>query len=251
MLAKKTGNSVAANHITKQLVHETLMDEGLRVVKELADQIKDDGSGVDLRVFNKLSDSPRNSNSSSCTASSSSPALDLQRPVYKCDTPRPRGRPPKVIDYGLQPQIFANQMLTQSHQNLNHIPHQLLSNFVSSHIQQNLTQTALQFNTNGFNNCSANNSMTDEDMSEVTDTTNGHFGGQSDSQKSGILNSPTDLSKYNNNSNSTLINGSKDCNQSNSPKNFNTLLVINGNGLCDDTIKQETLDLPQSLIKLT
>ncbi|CAG2115396.1 unnamed protein product [Medioppia subpectinata] len=87
---KKTGNSVAANHITKQLVQETLMDEGLRVVKELTDQIRDAGNGVDLRVFNKLSDSPRTSNSSSsCTVSSSSPALELQRQLFKQDQPLP------------------------------------------------------------------------------------------------------------------------------------------------------------------
>ncbi|XP_042894798.1 uncharacterized protein [Parasteatoda tepidariorum] len=34
------------NHITKQLVQETLMDEGLRVVKELANQIKDETDHV-------------------------------------------------------------------------------------------------------------------------------------------------------------------------------------------------------------
>ncbi|CAG2166813.1 unnamed protein product [Oppiella nova] len=241
---KKTGNSVAANHITKQLVQETLMDEGLRVVKELTDQIKEDGSGVDLRVFNKLSDSPRTSNSSSsCTVSSSSPQLDQQRHLYKPDTPRPRGRPPKLIDYG-QPQIYQNQLLTQSHNNNHNIPHQFLQSFVSSHIQQSLAQTALQFNINGFNNCS-NNSLTDDDINDVTDTSNGHFG-QPDSQKGDVLSSPTDLSKYNNNS--ALINGSKDCNLSVDSNTLNSLISMNGNGISNELLKQETLELSANLI---
>ena len=236
LLAKKTGNSVAANHITKQLVQETLMDEGLRVVKELADQIKDDGSGVDLRVFNKINESNRGSNA--CVGvSSSSPALDQTRPIYKSDAPRPRGRPPKMIDYGVAPHLYHNQSIGSSHTNFSHIQHQLLTNFVSSHIQQTLSQTTHPFNSNGFKSCSASNSVTDEELNEVNDTSNGHFL-QNESNKSGISISSTDLSKY---SNDSIINGSKDRNLSNSPNNLNTLIAINGNGITSDCLKQETL----------
>ncbi len=243
MLAKKTGNTVAANHITKQLVHETLMEEGLRVVQELANQIKEDG--VDLRVFNKVSDSPRTSNSSVCTVSSSSPALE-SRPGYKTDTPRPRGRPPKFLDREYQHPIYHNQMMTQNHHN--HVAHQILSNFTSSHIQQNLSQ----LNSNGFGNCSVVNSIVDSEVHEMNDSKNGHFNPQN-SQKSGNFNSPTDLSKYNNNS--TLINGStKDCNLSTSPNSLNAFISLNSNGMSNEAIKQEphsALELPNSLVKLT
>ena len=243
LLAKKTGNSVAANHITKQLVQETLIDEGLRVVKELTDQIKDDGTGIDLRVFNKISESGRGSNSSSAV-SSTSPALEQMRTVFKTDTPRPRGRPPKMIDYGGVPQLYNHSVPNIT--NNSHMSHQLLPNFVSAHIQQNMSQNTLPFNSNGFKSCSASNSVTDEELNDVNDSTNGHFGHES--HKTGISISSSDLLKYNNDSN--LINGSKDCNLSDSPNSLSALIAINGNGMSSDCLKQETLELPTALIKL-
>lgn len=42
----KGGNKKSNAHITKQMMQETLMDEGLRVVKELSSQIKDDPDGL-------------------------------------------------------------------------------------------------------------------------------------------------------------------------------------------------------------
>jgi len=131
-------------------------------------------------------------------------------------------------------------MMAQNHHN--HLQHQMLS-----HIQQSLAQSAI-LNSNGFGNCSVVNSIVDED-DDMSDTTNGHFNSKK-KQKSGIFNSPTDLSKYNNNS--TLINGSKDCNLSTSPNSLSALISMNGNGISTEAIKQETLsalELPTSLIK--
>jgi hypothetical protein len=86
----------------------------------------------------------------------------------------------------------------------------------------------------------------------MNDSKNGHFNPQN-SQKSGNFNSPTDLSKYNNNS--TLINGStKDCNLSTSPNSLNAFISLNSNGMSNEAIKQEphsALELPNSLVKLT
>lgn len=42
----KGGNKKSSAHITKQMMQETLMDEGLRVVKELSSQIKDEPDGL-------------------------------------------------------------------------------------------------------------------------------------------------------------------------------------------------------------
>lgn len=61
---KNAQSKKSNSHITKQLVQETLMDEGLRVVKELANQIKDE--------------------------------TDMNHMVLPKPEGRPRGRPPRL-----------------------------------------------------------------------------------------------------------------------------------------------------------
>lgn len=61
---KNSQNKKSNSHITKQLVQETLMDEGLRVVKELANQIKDE--------------------------------TDMNHMILPKPEGRPRGRPPRL-----------------------------------------------------------------------------------------------------------------------------------------------------------
>lgn len=233
---------MAANHITKQLVQDTLMDEGLRVVRQLAQQIHDDGSGVDLRVFNKISqDSTLVNSSLATTASSGQPSVqssgysDQVRPVFKSEIPRPRGRPPKILDYGGPlNQVYQNTAVPRSP-----AAHHLLPDFMSSHMQHNMAQssgpTALAFNPNGFNACSASNSsLTDDEPNEANESSNGHSFGQMDAQKPLSI-SATDLSKYTSNS---LINGNKDSNLSVSPKSLSALIPINSNGI-HDSYKQD------------
>ena len=227
---------MAANHITKQLVQETLMDEGLRVVKQLADQIKDDGSGVDLRVFNKIAQESTRANFNVAPVSSLS--------IYKTETPRPRGRPPKMLDYGgvahsqiyQNYQNYQNQGLNQSHSSSSQISHHLLTNLVSSHIQHSLSQSTLAFNPNGFNACSASNSsLTDDEPNEAIESSNGHSFSQIDAQKTLSI-SATDLSKHNN---SSLVNGNKDSTLSGSPNSETALMAINGNAIKSESYKQD------------
>ncbi|CAN7981424.1 unnamed protein product [Ixodes pacificus] len=69
--------------ITKQLVQETLMDEGLRVIKELASQIKsEEATGPPMH----------GGSSSSGVTDLSSP----QPPSGCSSSSRPRGRPPRL-----------------------------------------------------------------------------------------------------------------------------------------------------------
>ncbi|KFM64661.1 hypothetical protein X975_11701, partial [Stegodyphus mimosarum] len=83
--------------ITKQLVQETLMDEGLRVVKELANQIKEESEISALAPPNVSP--PRNNNNST---TSNGPTPNISNNSKPETGSRPRGRPPRLDrDYSI------------------------------------------------------------------------------------------------------------------------------------------------------
>lgn len=82
--------------LTKQLVQETLMDEGLRVVKELANQIKEESEISALAPPNV---SPPRNNSSTTT---NGPTPNISSSSKNETGSRPRGRPPRLDrDYSI------------------------------------------------------------------------------------------------------------------------------------------------------
>ncbi|RWS27693.1 NGFI-A-binding protein 1-like protein [Leptotrombidium deliense] len=101
--AKKTGNTTVATQLTRQLVQETLIDEGLRVVKEYTDQNKDENTtGVDLRVMPEKSVenmiAPTTSTPVTMNSVISAATIGMLTPNMIQHSPRPRGRPPKFLD---------------------------------------------------------------------------------------------------------------------------------------------------------
>lgn len=229
---------MAASHITKQLVQDTLIDEGLRVVKELTDQINElNNNGVDLRINNKSSTDSSSILTTSLSSNNHNASAALlmnavnNRCCYKQDavtTPRPRGRPPKFIDRESfhhqinQISFHHNQMFSP-----NHLPHHLLANFHASAAVNHHQLLQAAIHTNGFD----------------SNGTNGHFGHspQNHSPKHNQLNLPSDLSNHNNiNSNNINVNNNE-CNSKISLNNsLDALISLNGNSINNDSpVKQE------------
>ncbi|RWS14341.1 NGFI-A-binding protein 1-like isoform X2 [Dinothrombium tinctorium] len=107
-VAKKTGNAAVATQLTRQLVQETLIDEGLRVVKEYTDQNKDEAAGVDLRVLPEKSVDTVVSNAPPVTITQTVPTSNstvTQNMIHH--GPRPRGRPPKFLEREFHQANFA------------------------------------------------------------------------------------------------------------------------------------------------
>ncbi|GIY26847.1 NGFI-A-binding protein homolog [Caerostris darwini] len=85
--------------ITKQLVQETLIDEGLRVVKELANQIKED---CEISALAPPNVSPPRNNSSGSSTTSNGPTPNVSNSSKPEAGSRPRGRPPRLDrDYSI------------------------------------------------------------------------------------------------------------------------------------------------------
>jgi len=112
-LAKKSGNFGSATQLSKQLVQETLLDEGMRVVKEFSNSSppgtsKDNQAQLDLSVLaspRKTDDHVNAFQMNSEPESLMTPptlrdafpgmAMPPRPPPPPVHQPRPRGRPPK------------------------------------------------------------------------------------------------------------------------------------------------------------
>ncbi|XP_074600400.1 NGFI-A-binding protein homolog isoform X2 [Brevipalpus obovatus] len=94
---KNSPNQGATNQLTRQLVREALIDEGLRVVKEFADQSKgeDSSNGIDLRIGNSslsvsgihLGTPPKSSNLNGGTSGGGSPQSNRSTPNSNGQSP--------------------------------------------------------------------------------------------------------------------------------------------------------------------
>lgn len=180
LLAKKSGNSVAS-HLTKQLVQNTLIDEGLRVVKEFSSQMND--GSVDLRVKSYDNFGSQFLASTLSQRTDSTNSQDNSGRSCKLEGPRPRGRPPKFLDREHQnATAFHNQFLHQ----------QLLSHLATSQHLQNLHLAMT--NTNGFD------ALASATESNINTNSNGFTLDQNSPKLSEPISSQVDLSHHTNDS---------------------------------------------------
>ena len=136
-LAKKSGNFGSAAQLSKQLVQETLLDEGLRVVKEFNLEPSSPMTATESSVsLTTPSSTPTNTTTTSASCSSLEPSpiksdaitsimrRRLSPPVmYAQNAPRPRGRPPKA-------QLMVDRLEAAYHEKLTQHIHQT---FLASH----------------------------------------------------------------------------------------------------------------------
>jgi hypothetical protein len=206
-LAKKSGNFGSASQLAKQLVQETLLDEGLKVVKEFTS----DRSRTPVEATTAGTDESR----TSMTGSLSNPSSSAEPSPIKSDpltsimgnrlqspqilshfmsqqhhVPRPRGRPPKSQVIADRLEAAYQEKLTQ------HIQQTFLASQYNQMLGQSLAAAAAA---NGYSNPMSSNGHASGmepiigSHEKETHENNGHGKGQYGPFESSGDSSPKDM----------------------------------------------------------